>query len=153
MYDVSKLKTVEECRIVMERTKKLGLDELYEGVFKRMCEIVGGEQNDPNDPIIKDFFEMLGALEQLLSEKNGKKTAATRTRLKLKNKGVIQSLIEWTRAKTETPGFKLLVEKGLAQYTGEFIVVKYSSRFPSDVVILAKERLQQNNVGLPTEVK
>jgi hypothetical protein len=80
----------------------------------------------------------LAAYEQLLTEKNGRNTAASRTRQKINNKGVVQSLIEWTLAKSETDGFKALLANGLPEYTGEYLVVKYANRFPEDVV--AKRR-------------
>ncbi len=119
MYDVSKLKTPKECRIVMQRARDKGLDDIYELVFRRYCELVGRENDDPSDPLVRDFYETLAAYEQLLTEKNGRTTRASRTRQKIANKGVYQSLVEWTRGKTETYGFTLLVEKGLPEYTGE----------------------------------
>ena len=149
MYDVSVLKTQEKCRIVMERAKEKGDDDFYAKVFRRSCEIVGSEHDDPDDPLIREFWETLAAYEQLLTEKNGRKTPATRTRQKIKNKGVYQSLVEWTRGKIETNGFTLLVEKGLPEYTGEYLVVKYGDRFPPDVVDLGRKRLEEHGIALP----
>jgi hypothetical protein len=73
------------------------------------------------------------------------------TRQKVKNKGVLDSLIDWTLSKAETPGFKQLIDEGLPQYTGEYIVAKYASRFPPDAVRLAKERLIHFGVEPPQE--
>ena len=151
MYDVSKLKTPEECRTVMERAKARNLDDVYTRVFKRYCELVGSHHDDPSYPIIREFYETLGAYEQLLTETNGVKTVATRTRQKIANKGVYQSLVEWTRGKVETNGFILLVEKGLPEYTGEYLVAKYADRFPDDVVQLARERLRKHDIALPED--
>jgi hypothetical protein len=72
----------------------------------------------PTIRLVRDFYETLAAYEQLLTEKNGRNTPATRTQQKLANKGVYLSLIEWTRGKIETNGFTLLVEAGLPEYTG-----------------------------------
>lgn len=47
-----------------------------------------------------------------------------RTRQKIANKGVHQSLIEWTMGKIETNGFTLLVEAGMPEFTGQYIVTK-----------------------------
>lgn len=149
MYDVSVLKTQDECRIVMERAKERGDDEFYAKVFRRSCEIAGAERDDPDDPLIREFWETLAAYEQLLTEKNGRTTRATRTRQKITNKGVHRSLVEWTLGKTETNGFTLLVEKGLPEYTSEYLVVKYDGRFPPDVVDLARRRLEEHDVALP----
>ncbi|MFN3348785.1 hypothetical protein [Pseudorhodoplanes sp.] len=148
-YDASKLKTPNECRIVMRRAQERELPDVYNTAFKRLCELTGAANDDPSDPLIADFYKTLAAYEQLLSEKNERNTIASRTRQKITNKGVHQSLIEWTRGKTETNGFKLLVEKGLPEYTGEFLVVLYAHRFPQDVVSLAKSRLTEHGIALP----
>lgn len=73
----------------------------------------------------------------------------SRTRQKVDNKAVYQSLIDWTRGKAETNGFKLLVEKGLSEYTGEYLVVRCAGRFPEDVVALARRRLTADGISMP----
>ena len=149
VYDVSNLKTPEECRTVMERAQARGLEDVYKLVFRRYCDLVGSAYDDPFDPLIREFHETLAAYEQLLTEKNGRTTKASRARQKVANKGVHQSLIEWTLEKVETDGFKLLIEKDLPQYTGEYLVVKYANRFTPDVVQLAKARLEKYGVEEP----
>jgi hypothetical protein len=129
--------------------KERKLDDVYNAVFRRYCALVADKHSDPSDPLVGDFYETLGAYEQLLTEKNGRTTIASRTRQKLKNKGVYQSLIEWTRGKIETNGFTLLVENGLPEYTAEYLVAKHATRFPSDVVQLAENRLQKHGISLP----
>jgi hypothetical protein len=149
MYDVAKLKSVAECRLVMQRARQQERPDVYDSVFRRMCQLVGSENDDPGDPLVRDFYETLAAYEQLLTEKNGKTQPAHRTRQKIANKGVYESLVEWTRGKTETEGFKILVRAGLPEYTGEYLVVRYADRFPEDVVSLARERLAAHNIALP----
>ena len=104
MYDPVKLKTVDDCRTVMARAKKGGLDDVYQTVFRRYCELSAIGHDDPSDPLVREFFQMLAAYEQLLTEKNGRTTAATRTRQKLSRKGVHLCLIEWTRSKAAESG-------------------------------------------------
>jgi hypothetical protein len=114
-----------------------------------MCALVGSAHDDPDDPLVRDFYETLAAYEQLLTEKNGRTQPAMRTRQKIANKGVHQSLIEWTKNKAETNGFKLLVEAGLPEFTGEYLVVRYADRFPAEVVALARERLELYDIVPP----
>jgi hypothetical protein len=146
MYDVAKLVTANDCRTVMARAKQRGMQDVYEAVFRRYCALVGNANDDPSDPLVRDFYETLAAYEQLLTEKNGSTTVATRTRQKIANKGVHQSLIEWTQGKTETNGFALLVEAGLPEYTAEYLVTKHPDRFPTDVVALARSRLLEYDI-------
>jgi hypothetical protein len=149
MYDLQKLKTVADCRRVMKRAKERGQNDVYTLVFKRLCELVGHENDDGNDPLIGRFHETLAAYEQLLTEKNQKNTPAHRTRQKIANKGVHQSLIEWTQGKAETNGFKLLVDSGLPEHTAEYLVVEFANRFPSEVVELARGRLRSHGISIP----
>ena len=149
MYDASKLKTVAECRTVLDRARAQKRNDVYAAVFHRMCQLVGSENDDPDDPLVRDFYETLAAYEQLLTEKNGRNTIASRTRQKLENKGVHLSLVEWTRGKIETNGFTLLIDAGMPEYTGEYLVTRYATRFPPDVVQLARERLVSHDVRLP----
>jgi len=150
MYDASKLGTPKECRIVMARAKNKGLNDVYTAAFRRHCQLVGNANDDPADCLVRDFYETLCAYEQLLTEKNGKTTSASRTRQKIANKGIPQSLIEWTRGKVETNGFNLLIDAGLPEYTGEYLVMKYADRFPEDVVALARTRLVKHGVKPPS---
>lgn len=99
--------------------------------------------------MIREFWESLAAYEQILTEKNGRTTSATQTRQKIKNKGVRQSLFEWTQGNIETNGFTRLVEKCFPEYMGEYLVVKYGDRFPTDVVDLARKRLDEHGIALP----
>ena len=149
MYDVDKLRTPQECRTVMQRARDRNLPEVYNAAFRRLCTLIGNANEDPSDPLVADFYKTLAAYEQLLTEKNNRNTAASRTRQKIANKGVHQSLIEWTRGKVETNGFKLLVDAGLPEYTGEYLVVLYSDRFPKDVVALARNRLAAHGIAMP----
>ena len=152
MYDVGKLKTIQDCRTVMQRARDQSLPEIYSAVFRRLCELEGSAHDDPNDPLVRDFFQTLAAYEQLLTEKNGRTTSAARTRQKIGNKGILQSLVDWTRGNVETEGFKLLVAAGLPEYTGEYLVLQYPDRFPKDVVALARNRLETHKIKLPTSL-
>lgn len=149
MYNIGLLKTVEQCRTVMERAKKLGDDDLYRKLFIRSCEISGRSIDDPSDPVVVAFYETLAAYEHLLSEKNGRNQQAGRTRQKVNRKGVRQTLIDWTMQDGRTAGFETLVAKGLYQYTGEFIVARFASEFPEDAVERAKQVLTKHNIPIP----
>ena len=149
MYDVRSLKTIAECRTVMERAKRAANDSVYQDVFRRMCAISGHENDDPDDPLVRDFHATLAAYEQLLTEKNGRNQPAGRTRQKIKNKGIVQSLSDWATSKAETPGFKLLVDAGLYEFTGECVVVRHAERFPPEVVAKARARLDAHGIQAP----
>jgi hypothetical protein len=123
--------------------------KFYEAVFRRMCQLVGSANDDPNDRLVRDFYETLAAYEQLLTEKNGQTTSASRTRQKIANKGVYQSLSNGLAARLRQMDLRLLVEANLPEYTAEYLVTRYADRFPLDVVALARERLTSHRIALP----
>jgi len=124
-------------RNLMTNARRLGREDVYWLAFRRRCSLEG---MSIDEPLERDFFDMLNAYEELLTEKNGRTTKASRTRQKLKNKGVEQCLIDWALG-PPTEGFKLLVENGLAELTAEYLVVKHKGRFPTEVVEAANKRL------------
>ena len=124
-------------RNLMDNAKRLERDDVYWLAFKQLCSLEGMTYDDPLE---RDFYDVLSAYEELLTEKNGRTTKANRTRQKLKKKGVKQCLIDWALG-APTEGFKLLVGKGLPELTAEYLVVKYATQFPEAAVKAARERL------------
>lgn len=134
-------------RNLMANARRLDREDVYLNAFRRLCELEG---LDLSDPLERDFYQVLNAYEELLTEKNGRTTKASRTRQKLKNKGVMQCLIDWAIG-SATGGFQLLVDKGLPELTAEYLVIKYKDRFEEDVVKSAKVRLVEIGATLPPD--
>ena len=111
-FDVSKLKTPEEAQNLMANARRLGREDIYQAAFARKCELEGQKNDDPNDPLAKDFWLTLAAYEQLLSEKNGKRTIAARTRQKLARDGIFVTVQSWAQKREPTMGFELLTAAG-----------------------------------------
>ena len=144
--DVSRISDPGKLRNLMDNARRLGREDVYWKAFGRLCELQGiGEA----DRLHRDFARTLAAYEELLSQKNGRRTSASRTRQKIKNKGVEQSLEDWALAPQATEGFRLLMENGLEELTGEYLVVKYEERFSAKAVEAAKARLGNSNSRAP----
>jgi hypothetical protein len=136
---IARLKTANEARNVMANAKAKMQYPAYRAAFRRLCELEG---RNYDDPLHRDFYSMLAAYEELLTEKNGRTTKASRTRQKLTRKDVETCLEDWAISKTPTLGFSLLIENGMLELTAEFLIVKYSDRFSNRAVEAAKVRLQ-----------
>ena len=132
-------------RSLMANARRLDREDVYWNAFRRLCELEG---MDLSDPLERDFYQILNVYEQLLTEKNGRTTKASRTRQKMKNKGVMQCLIDWAVG-NPTEGFRLLVDKGQPELTAEYLVVKCKDRFDDDVVEAARARLLDHGATLP----
>lgn len=101
---------------------------------------------DYQDPFTKRFYECLGAYEEFLSEKNGRKTRANRTRNKLgvnpNNEKIKNTIIDIVTKKTTQQGFNLLIQEGAKEFTFEALVMEYREEFPSEICKLCEDKLQ-----------
>jgi hypothetical protein len=128
----------------MFNARRLKRDDIWQEAFRRLCALEGLDQTDP---LHRDFYQTLAAYEELLTEKNGRTTRASRTRQKLRNKGVTQCLEDWAVNSAPTEGFDLLIKNDMSELTGEFLVLKYPERFSAKAVAAAKARLARGKVA------
>jgi hypothetical protein len=144
-FDVSRLKDADQARNLMENARRLGRLDVEQDAFRRLCQIEGGSDDDP---VVVQFRQALSAVEEVLRQKHGKKVRAAYTRRKLASVGEIGCLIDWAVKKEETESFKMLVEAGLGDQTGEYVVVRNADRFPPEAVDAARKRLADYGVDI-----
>ncbi|HEY8698664.1 MAG TPA: hypothetical protein VIM02_13715 [Rhizomicrobium sp.] len=147
---VSDYTDIKEVRQLMANAARYNNKEVAIAAFQRLCELEGQKYADP---IERNFYAGLAAYEELLSEKNGRKTLASRTRQKLRNKSVMECLTDWAKSKHPTDGFRLLIERGLPELTAEYLVVEYAGRFPQKAAENAARRLIDAGVTLPKTIE
>lgn len=143
MFDVSIMKTATQARNLMANALKLGRNDVYQAAFRRLGEIEGGNNTDP---VIRAFWSAVAAVEEVLRQKHGKSVKANYTRRKAAKVGEISCLTDWALKKNETEGFQMLLQAGLGDQTGEYVVVNYPDRFPVEAVEAAKKRLLDHGV-------
>ena len=124
----------------MRNAKSRQRMDVYWLAFRRLCELEGMGHDTPLE---REFYVTLAAYEELLTEKNGRTTKASRTRQKLQRKGAVQCLEEWAVASAETEGFRLLVDAGMPELTGEHLVLKYPDQFTAKALEMARGRLEK----------
>ena len=124
----------------MKNAKRQGRDDIYNEAFRRRCELEG---TNYDDPLQREFHVTLAAYEELLAEKHGHRQPAGYTRRKLRDKGVVQCLEDWAMDTKETDGFRTLVDRGMVELTGEYLVTKFPGRFSPEAVRRAKRRLSK----------
>ena len=148
-FDVSRLKDADQARNLMANARRLGRLDVEQDAFRRLCQIEGGADDDP---VVVQFRQALSAVEEVLRQKHGKKVRAAYTRRKLAAVGEIACLTDWALKKDETEGFKMLVEAGLGDQTGEYVVVRNADRFPPEAVNAARKRLADYGVVIASGV-
>lgn len=134
-------------RTLRENAQRLGVPEVEEAAFRRLVEILPGET--PGS-IEHDFWKTIHAFEEILRDERGKTVRLSRTRQKIDRVGVMRTLIDFAVSKTPTDGFKMLIERGLPELTGEALVLKHASHFEPAVLDAAKSRLEGAGVDTST---
>jgi len=90
-----------------------------------------------------ELFKAVYAYEEALSEKNKRKTRASRTWQMIDRRGIIEAAERAVDRDIETAGYRVLVAMGLHDFTFEAVIVRYQDIFKPEVVARAKERLEE----------
>ena len=144
--DPSKMTDPKRIRVLMQNA----LDRHEEGLarlcLRRIFELGGA---DHPDPLVRRLWQAVTAYEETLKLKLGRAQRETRVRKKIETKGPLVALADWAKAKDVTPGFLAVIDAGMAEFTGEYIVLEYADSFDDSVVQAARTRLEGFGVALP----
>jgi len=146
VVDPSKMSDPKKVRQILVNAERLNATELAIACRRRLYEL-GGANLD--DPVERRLAQAVAALEETYREKYGRAQAAGYTRRKISNVGAVATLSDWALKPDVTPGFVALVESGMAEFTGEYVVVEFPDRFEPHVVAAARKRLEYYGVKLP----
>ena len=135
-----------EVRNLLATAERLGAVDLVRACQRRLYEFSGV---NVSDPIERRLWQAVAAYEETLQRRHGKALKASYTRRKIAKKGAIATLTDWALDTKDTPGFNALVEEGMAEFTGEYVVVQFADHFPSHVVDAARSRLSDHGVEVP----
>ncbi|PWV97517.1 hypothetical protein DFR52_10640 [Hoeflea marina] len=135
----------EKIRNIMESAKRLGSEPVREAAFRKLIHLLPEE--DPGT-FEHDFWQTIHAFEEVLRDERGKTVRLSRTRQKITRVGIRRTLEDFATASQATDGFRMLIERGMPELTGEAIVLRHSESFPDDVVAAARNRLLGANVDI-----
>ena len=138
---IQKLKTPDECMQLAENVRERN-PELAQKARRRAVEMRAISHN-ATTKVELELLKALYAYEEVLSEKNKRRTTAARTWQMIKRYGLIKAAERAVNRKIEPAGYKLLAKMGMHDLTFEAVIVRYQESFNPDVVARAKERLRQ----------
>ncbi|MGI3185017.1 hypothetical protein [Nioella aestuarii] len=119
-----------------------GAQEVEDAARRRLIEVRASKDvDDPNDPIVLDFWKSISALEHELSLERGKTIRLSRTRQKIGRVGVEKTLRDLTLSTQPSDGYHLLHERGMLDLSAEALVLRYPDRFEPEVLEAAQNRL------------
>jgi hypothetical protein len=144
--DPGNMSDPKKVRQLLANAERLNATEMATACRRRLFELGGA---DLDDPVERRLAQAVTALEETYREKHGRAQAAGYTRRKIANAGAVATLSDWALKPNVTPGFIALVEGGMAEFTGEYVVAEFPDRFEPHVVTAARERLHKHGVKLP----
>ena len=119
-----------------------GVKELENAARRRLIEVRAAKDiDDPNDPVVLDFWKSIIALENELSEERGKAIRLSRTRQKIARVGIEKTLSDLALQPKPSEGFNLLEARGMLDLSAEAVVLRYPERFETEVSLAARLRL------------
>lgn len=139
---VSALTTPEDCEAFARNCAERGRLDLAQQARARAVELRALTHGATTDAE-REALAAVYAYEEILSQRRGKKTRASRTWQMIKRHGVLQAVERAVNRPEETAAYTALVEMGLQDYAFEAIVVKYPALFSAEAVTRCKARIAQ----------
>lgn len=125
-------------RQIGENARRLGSRTVEDAAIRRLVAILPA---DPPGTIEHDFWQTIHTFEEVLGKERGRTTRLSRTRQKVAKVGVLKVLEDFATSATPADGFQMLIDRGLAELTGEAVVLRHPDGFAAGVVDAARTRL------------
>jgi len=136
-------------RQIIVNARERGGFALADAAFRKLIDLAPEEEPGT---IEHDFWRSMLAFEQVLSEESGKATRLSYARQKARKIGAVSMLADWTAAKKPSPGFERLLERGMADLSGEAVVLRHPDHFEPEVVAAARARLEAAEVDVAAAI-
>ena len=109
---IKKLKSPEACMKFAKNATRLGRPDLALEAQRKAIELRAGDHSAKSDAE-REALKAIYAYEEILTEKNGRRTRATRTWQMIDRHGIIEAINRVVARKVDPMGYKLLQEKKL----------------------------------------
>ncbi len=137
---VKKLKTPADCEKFAKNAKALGYGDLVLQANRRAIGLRAEAYGAATDAE-RECLEAIYAYEEILSEKNGRRTRASRTWQAIKVRGILDAVERIVDRPDGTAGFTALQEVGLENFAFEAVVLKHKDLFSESAVKRSRERM------------
>ena len=138
---VKRLRTPEECDIFAKNAEAMGRPDLASQAKRRRVELQA-ESSGADSAAEREALQAVYAYEEVLSQKNGRRTRATRTWQMIQRHGIIEAVERAVNRSVETQGYRALIEMGMEDLAFEAVVSKHPHLFSEDAVKISRERLK-----------
>ena len=133
----------DKLRNLMANAQRMGVTPVRDAAFRRLAAVQAEEAKADAVPgtVQHDFWQTIFAYEQLLREERGKAVRLTKTRTKVTRNGEVKALADFADATSDTSGFETLMARGMAELTGEAVILRHPDDFDEATRDAAKARL------------
>jgi hypothetical protein len=135
----------DQLRRFREAGRREGSPAVARAAFERLVEILPEERPGT---VEHDFWRTIHAFEEVLSEERGRTTRLSRTRQKVGRVGIRRTLEDFATASKPTDSFGMLIERDLADLTGEAVILRHPDAFEAHVLEAAERRLSEAGVDV-----
>lgn len=144
--DPSTMTDPKRIKILMDNALMRGEDGLARMCMRRIFELGGADQTEK---LSQRLWQVVTAYEEILRIKHGRSKRETKLRKQIETKGAVAALTALAMHKDVTPGFIAAIETGMAEFTGEYVILEYANRFDDAAVQSARTRLEGFGIALP----
>ena len=130
---------------LLKNARDHGESALADAAFRKLISLVPSERPGT---VEHDFWQTIHAFEYILTNERKRTTRLGRTRPKVERVGVVQTLTDWALSDKETDGFRMLLDRGMPELTGEAIVLRHPESFEPKVLDAARQRLLDAGVDV-----
>lgn len=142
---IARFETRESCERFAKNAEDRGHPELARKARRRATEIRAA-QHGADSEVEKEALQAVYAYEEVLAQRNGKRTPASRTWQMIRRHGILGAVERTVNGKSETVGYRALVEVGMTDLAFEAIVLRHPSSFSDETIERARQRLKDWNV-------
>ena len=130
-------KDAKQLRQIAANALRLGEQEVHRAACLRLYDILTSAKPDSLE---YDVWRSIHALEDTLTTERGKTTRLARTRQKIDRDGEHKTVEDIVLGKV-SDGFRMLIDRAMAQLTFEWVVLRHINQFDHRVIAAATTRL------------
>lgn len=139
---VERLQTPEACERFIQNAIRLKRSDLADEARQRAIELRAEKHGAVSDAE-KECLQAIYAYEEVLTQKNGRRTRASRTWQMIDRHGILAAAERAVDREAETAGYTALAEMGLQQFAFEAVILRYPHLFSDRAVERSRTRMQE----------
>lgn len=139
---IQRLDTLKKCENFAKNATERGRPDLAKEARQRAVQL-RAQEHGAQSVAEKEALQAVYAYEDLLTNKNGRNTRASRTWQMIKRHGIIEAVERAVKRDAVTQGYTMLVEMGLEEHAFEAVILRYPEVFSEEAVRVSRTRLEK----------